>query len=185
MENSFVFVMLFRTLPWYNHTGWLGAKYQVTYMLLDFCALKDLRGTMECIILHCGLVCSSWIISLYHQKTWWIQVCFSGNCDVFNTLCDVFCDFDYCQINFSTGIIKCCILLCLVYSYHLSFKLPWPVRSDFHLLSGISGPSFDSSFLSHLFFFPPSSVAISVLQFFCQWFIFLSFFPENSPTFVV
>ena len=185
MENSFVFVMLFRTLPWYNCTGWLGAKHQVTDMLLDFlCFERPQRNNGAH---HIAL----WP-SLFFMNNIFMPLENLMNSGVFQVivmsviLCDVFSDFDYCQINSSTWIMKsCCITLCLVYSYHLSFKLPWPVRSDFHLLSGISGPSFDSPFLSHLLFFPPSSVAISVLQFFCQWFIFLSFFQENSQTFFV
>ena len=39
--------------------------------------------------------------------------------------------------------------------------------SDVPLLCGISGLSFDSSFLSPLLFFLPSPLALSVLSFFC------------------
>ena len=42
-----------------------------------------------------------------------------------------------------------------------------PGMSDVSLLSGISGLSFDSSFLSPLMFFLPSPLALSVLSFFC------------------
>ena len=42
-----------------------------------------------------------------------------------------------------------------------------PGMSDVPLLSGISGLSFDSSFLSPLLFFLPYPLALSVLSFFC------------------
>ena len=42
-----------------------------------------------------------------------------------------------------------------------------PGMSDVSLLSGISGLSFDSPFLSPLLFFLPSPLALSVLSFFC------------------
>ena len=42
---------------------------------------------------------------------------------------------------------------------------PW--MSDVSLLSGISGLSFGSPFLSPLLFFLPSLLALSVLSFFC------------------
>ena len=44
------------------------------------------------------------------------------------------------------------------------------------LLSGISGLSFDSPFLSPLLFFLPSPLALSVLSFFCSWSILLTLF---------
>jgi len=52
---------------------------------------------------------------------------------------------------------------------HLLFLLPeWrPGMSDVTLLSGISGLSFDSPFLSPFLFFLPSPLALSVLSFFC------------------
>ena len=43
----------------------------------------------------------------------------------------------------------------------------WLGMSDVNLLSGISGLPFDSPFLSPLLFFLPSSLALSVLSFFC------------------
>ena len=42
---------------------------------------------------------------------------------------------------------------------------PW--MSDVIVLSGISGLSFDSPFLSPLLFFLPGPLALSVLSFFC------------------
>ena len=42
-----------------------------------------------------------------------------------------------------------------------------PEMSEVILLSGISGLSFDSPFLSPLLFFLPGPLALSVLSFFC------------------
>ena len=56
--------------------------------------------------------------------------------------------------------------------------------SDVTLLSGISGLSFDSPFLSsHLFFFSPSPLALSVI--FLLMVHSPAFFPENSQIFFV
>ena len=49
----------------------------------------------------------------------------------------------------------------------LNFPEGRPGMSDVPLLSGISGLSFDSSFLSPLLFFLPYPLALSVLSFFC------------------
>ena len=56
-----------------------------------------------------------------------------------------------------------------------------PAMSDVPLLSGISGLSFDSPFLSLLLFFLPSPLALSVLSFFLLMVHSPDFFPpENS-----
>ena len=52
-----------------------------------------------------------------------------------------------------------------------------PGMSDISLLSGILGLSFDSSCLS--FVFLPSPLALSVLSFFCQQSIHLTFFQKT------
>ena len=52
--------------------------------------------------------------------------------------------------------------------------------SDVTPLSGISGLSFDSPFLSPLLFFLPSPLALSVLSFFLLMVHSPGFFPENS-----
>ena len=58
--------------------------------------------------------------------------------------------------------------------------------SDVVLLSGISGLSFDSPFLSPpLFFFLPSHLALSVLSFFLLMVHSPDIFPENSQIFFV
>ena len=56
--------------------------------------------------------------------------------------------------------------------------------SDVTLLSGISGLSFDSPFLSPLLFLLPSPLALSVLSFFCYWSILLIFFQISQIFFV-
>ena len=57
-----------------------------------------------------------------------------------------------------------------------------PGMSDISLLSGISGLSFDSSFLSLVFL--PRPLALSVLSFFCQQSILLTFFQKTRIFFV-
>ena len=57
--------------------------------------------------------------------------------------------------------------------------------SDVTLLSGISGLSFDSPFLSLLLFFLPSPLALSVLSFFCYWSILLTFFQKTIKYFLL
>ena len=64
------------------------------------------------------------------------------------------------------------VLLGCVQSIYIPWQPPYlpkgrPRMSDVPLLSGISGLSFDSPFLSPLLFFLPSPLALSVLSFFC------------------
>ena len=52
-------------------------------------------------------------------------------------------------------------------------------------MSGVSGLSFDSPFLSPLLFFLPSHLAVSVLSFFCKWPLLLTFFPRKLKYFLL
>ena len=58
-----------------------------------------------------------------------------------------------------------------------------PGMSDISLLSGISGLSFDSPFLSPLLFFLPSPLVLSVLSFFLLIGHSANFFPESCQIF--
>ena len=71
------------------------------------------------------------------------------------------------------SVFSVCLYSVLFFSLVFGCKTPSylpegrPGMSDVTLLSGISGLSFDSPFLSPLLFFLPSPFALSVLSFFC------------------
>ena len=52
--------------PWYNHTGWLGVKHQLTYLLGSMGQLV-LRLTGTCVLVICG--CVGWMAG---WMGWWM-----------------------------------------------------------------------------------------------------------------
>ena len=85
------------------------------------------------------------------------------------------------------SVSVCSKIAAIVYAFFFFFYFPFPTcmmffvvvfllefpegrpgMSDVPFLYGISGPSFDSPFLSPLLFFLPGPLALSVLSFFCD-----------------